>query len=86
VPGAAVALRSGLPVAVFEQQGKVLRVFGQDSLRDSIKVFAQEFHAKRIFPALRRLTVKQYPPEATEAFKLAGFEREMQDFVLYRNI
>jgi ATP-dependent helicase Lhr and Lhr-like helicase len=46
--------------------------------------FAMDYSARRIFPALRRITVKQYPREAGEALKSAGFTSEMQDYVLYR--
>ncbi len=86
VPGTAVALQAGMPVAVFELQGKVLRVLEQELPGEALQVFAQEFHARRIFSTLRRLTVKQYPPETADALRFAGFEPEMQDFVLYRNL
>lgn len=84
VPGTAVALRSGLPVAVMEQQGKVLRAFDTASLPEALKIFAQQYNARRIFPALHRLTVRQYPQEAAGSLKAAGFDSEMQDYVLYR--
>jgi ATP-dependent Lhr-like helicase len=84
VPGTAVALKAGLPVAVFEQQGKALRVFDAGALAEALAAFAQDFNARRIYPALRRLTVRQYPREAAEALKSAGFSGEMRDYVLYR--
>jgi ATP-dependent Lhr-like helicase len=37
-----------------------------------------------LFPTLNRLTVSQYPKEAAEALAAAGFKREMQDYILYR--
>jgi ATP-dependent Lhr-like helicase len=86
VPGTAVALRGGLPVAVFERQGSALRIFDGDSLPETLAVFAQDFAARRIYPSLRRLTVKQYPGEAAEALNHAGFIPEMRDFVLYRGL
>ena len=86
VPGTAVALKAGVPVAVFEQQGKLLRVFDEPSLAVALRAFAQDFHARRVFPALRRLTVKQFPREAAGALKDAGFTGEMQDYVLYREV
>ena len=85
VAGTAVALRTGIPLAVFERQGKVLRVFDETHLEELLKVFVDEFSRKRIFPTLNRLLVKQYPKEAAEALKDAGFIREMQDYVLYRD-
>jgi ATP-dependent Lhr-like helicase len=84
LPGTVVALRAGLPVAVLERQGKALRVYDSEHLSDALNVFAQEYAARRILPALSRLTLKEYPQEAAEALHSAGFKKEMQDFVLYR--
>lgn len=84
VPGTAVALRAGVPVAVLERQGKTLRVFDSASLPDALRAFAEDYTARRMFPMVRRLTVKQYPREAADALKGAGFMQEMQDFVMYR--
>lgn len=84
VPGTAVALRAGVPVAVFERQGKTLRVFDGASLSDALRIFVQDYASRRIFPALHRITIKQYPREAADALKNAGFSSEMQDYVLYR--
>lgn len=84
IPGTAVALHKGLPVAVFERQGKVLRVFDDTMLPEVMAVFAKDFSRKRIFMTLNRLVVKQYPLEAEDSLVQAGFNREMQDYVLYR--
>jgi len=84
VPGTAVALRAGIPVAVFERQGRTLRVFDDASLAGALRLFTEDYAMRRLFPTLRRLTVKEYPPEAAAALKDAGFSREMQDFVMYR--
>ncbi len=84
VPGTAVALRAGIPVAVFERQGKLLRVFDGASLTEALQGFARDYTGRRLFPGLNRLTVKQYPTEAVDALTAAGFKREMQDYVLYR--
>ena len=85
VPGTAVALRAGVPVAVLERQG-TLRIFSGDSLPEVLKAFVLAFSGRRIYPALRRLTLREYPPDASQALAEAGFSREMQDFVLYRGI
>ena len=37
-----------------------------------------------LFAEQRRITVKEYPREAGEALRRAGFMQEMGDFVLYR--
>ena len=84
VPGTAVALRAGIPVAVLERQGKILRVFETEGLEAVFKEFSVGFRQKLLFPELKRLIVKEYPKEAAEALKAAGFLKEMQDYVLYR--
>jgi ATP-dependent Lhr-like helicase len=84
VPGTVVALRSGVPVAVFERQGKVLRIFDDTHLPDTLRAFAHDYARRRIYTMLNRLTIIQYPNEAVEALSSAGFLREMQDYTLYR--
>ena len=86
VPGSAVALRAGVPVAVLERQGKALRVFEEEALPDAMAELARLYSARRLLPQVNRLTIKQYPPEAAQALQQAGFHREMQDYVLYRGV
>ena len=86
LPGTAVALLGGLPAAVFERQGKILRIFGEENtweLDRIIKGFVKDFRDKRLFPEQKRLIVKEFPDGAGEALIKAGFLREMQDYVLY---
>jgi len=84
VPGTAVCLRSGVPVAVFERKGKIFRVFDESLLPELLSGFIHDYEKRNIFPDLNRLIVKQYPSEAAAALVNAGFIREMQDYVLYR--
>lgn len=89
VPGTAVAFRDGLPVAVFERQGKVLRCFDpgegqEDGLREILRLFVEEFQRGRIFPGKKRIVVKEYPAQAADALAGSGFLHEIQDYVLYR--
>ena len=89
VPGTAVALKQGVPVAIFERKGHTLRVFDESviedgALADALTVFAEAFRKKNIFTASNYITVKQYPPEAAQALANASFERVMLDYVLYR--
>ena len=84
VHGTAVALKQGIPAAVFERQGHTLRVFDEDALADVLSAFAKAFNRRSVFPALPRLAVKQYPPAAAQALAGAGFTRVMLDYVLYR--
>jgi ATP-dependent Lhr-like helicase len=84
LPGTAVAMRAGLPVAVLERQGKLLRVFEEEYLLQAMRAFALEYSRRRIFTAQNRLLIREYPPEAVGALTEAGFKRELQDYVLYR--
>lgn len=91
VPGNAVACVGGAPVMVMERQGKVLRILSEEdwgggSLENCLQVFVKEYRRGRLFPALKRVVVKEYPEgEAVKAaLSKAGFIREMQDYVLYR--
>lgn len=84
IPGTAVALRGGIPVAILERQGKVLRVYEHSYCSEVIDAFAQDFRQKRLYTTLKRITVKDYPDNARDALAGAGFVKEMQDYVLYQ--
>ena len=87
VPGTAVAIKAGVPQAVFERQGKTLRTFGEwDEAAGTqmLQSFAAAFRGKTLFAGIKRVVVKEYPAESAEALAAAGFIREMQDYVLYR--
>ncbi|MDE6389763.1 MAG: DEAD/DEAH box helicase [Lachnospiraceae bacterium] len=88
VPGTAVACAGGSPIAVMERQGKVLRILDKDleekRLEECLRIFIEEFKRGSIFPAIKRIVVKEYPDTAAGAFAQAGFMKEMQDYVLYR--
>lgn len=84
--GTVAALYGGEPAAVFERQGRELLVFDHAALPDALRTFVGDFNARRLYPSLNRLIVKEYPPKAAEALKAAGFVKEMQDYVLYRGI
>lgn len=89
VPGTAVAFCNGVPVALFERQGKILRVLASHfhvegtMLQEVLSIFVQEYRQKRIFAGKKRIIVKEYPDGAGTALAAAGFEKEMQDYVLY---
>ena len=84
VPGTAAAFRNGLPAALFERQGKVLRAFDAECLKDVLCLFVEEFQKGRIYAGRKRIVVTEYPKEAAEALSESGFRCEMQDYVLYR--
>lgn len=86
LPGTAVALRDGLPVALFEKQGKVFRCFEGEKQEEAIALFEEEYRRGQIFSGKKRIVVKEYPASAGEAFEKNGFIREMKDYVLYRRL
>ena len=62
----------------------MLRVHEPEVTEEMLEEFVNNFRQSALFPEVKRLTVKEYPPEAGEALAKAGFIREMNDFVLYR--
>jgi ATP-dependent Lhr-like helicase len=86
VPGTAVALHRGAPIAVLERRGGALRVFDGDVLPEALRAFARAFTLGHSFPQLKRVTVKDYPPDAAAALAAAGFQSQMHDFVLFRGV
>jgi ATP-dependent Lhr-like helicase len=83
--GTAVALKAGIPAVLLERQGQCLRVFDYEALEEVLVAFCKDFEAKRIFPQLKRIVIKQYPDEAAGCLKAAGFVDVMGDFVLYQS-
>ncbi|MCL2637277.1 MAG: DEAD/DEAH box helicase [Oscillospiraceae bacterium] len=84
VSGTVAVLKAGIPVALLEKQGQVLRVFDEKLTAEVITAFAEDFNKGFIFPNFKRLVIKQYPKEAETALKSAGFSGQMLDFVLYK--
>ncbi len=84
VAGSAVALRNGLPAAVFEKKGRTFRLFEKDGLEEILRLFVEDYRQGRIFSDRKRIVVKEYPKEAADAFTKSGFLKEMQDYALYR--
>lgn len=84
IQGTAVALQGGSPVALFERQGKVLRVFDMGCIRDALRLFADNYRQGRIFAEKKRIIVKEYPANSAEALAGSGFVKEALDYALYR--
>ena len=84
IQGTAVALYAGLPVALFERQGKILQVFDPERLKEALQLFTENYRRGRIFADRKRIVVKEYPAEAAEALAGCGFVRESLDYTLYR--
>lgn len=84
IGGSAAALKGGVPAAVFEKQGGVLRVFEMESLGEALSLFVQEYKRGRLFPGKKRVLVKEYPAQAVKELEESGFGREVQGYSLYR--
>ncbi len=84
VAGTVVALSSGVPIAVFERQGKTLKVFEYEDLKSALEQFVLDYERKCFYPASNRVVIKEYPKEAEEALSMVGFKKEITDYVLYR--
>ena len=84
VQGTVVALKQGIPVAVFERQGQTLRLFDETVQTEALAAFTEAFTKRTVFPTLHRVTVKNYPLTAAKSLVDAGFMQVMLDYVLYR--
>ena len=84
IAGTAVALRGGVPVALFERQGKTLRVLETEYMEETLRLFVETYRRGQIFADKRRIQVKEYPEEAQKALAESGFGREVQGYSLYR--
>ncbi len=84
VQGTAAAFHNGRPAALFERQGKTLRVFETEGLDDVIGLFAEDYRKGKIYAGRKRIVVADYPAGVEETLSKSGFIREMQDYVLYR--
>ncbi len=92
ISGTVVALCGGIPVAVLERQGKVLRFLQNEIILNKLadqaavavmKEFVTLYKQKKIFFDKKRLVIKEYPEYAADILNEAGFQKEMMDYVLY---
>ena len=79
-----MALQGGIPIAIFERRGQVLRVFEQDSLKEALHLFAESYKRGKIFTDKKRILVKEYPKEIAPLLEGCGFGREVSGYALYR--
>ncbi len=79
-----VALKGGVPVALFERQGKTLRVLEKEGLKEALSLFVEQYKKGQVFADKKRILVKEYPDWAEEALKESGFGREVQGYGVYR--
>ena len=63
---------------------------GEDAAIRAMNALVDAFHRKQIWPDRRKITIRQWngnPPtlsSSVEGLQKLGFEREMQDMVLWR--
>ncbi|MDE6971890.1 MAG: hypothetical protein K2P38_02100, partial [Lachnospiraceae bacterium] len=79
-----VALRDGVPVALFERQGKTLRVLEKEGVKEALSLFVEQYKKGQVFADKKRILVREYPDWAEEALKESGFGREVQGYGVYR--
>lgn len=84
ISGNAVALQGGIPIAVMERQGQVLRIFEEDHMEEVLRLFAESYKQGRLFVDKKRIQVKEYPKEAAGMLEKSGFSRQVQGYALYR--
>lgn len=84
LPGNYVALYMGMPVAVLERQGKVLRCFDEQYGKLALQSFVEGFRQKSLYPSTKRIVVKEYPESMQQVLQEVGFMKEITDYVLYR--
>lgn len=84
IPGSVVAIRGGVPIALFERQGQSLRIFEEEGLEEVLGLFIESYRQGRVFADKKRLQVKEYPGEAAAMLEKCGFLREVQGYALYR--
>ena len=86
VPGTAVCLRDGRPIAVLEQGGRRLRLFEPAQAEAALTSLARDFHRGRVFFGKDRLSIKEGADGLDEALSAAGWTKEMLDWVLWRQV
>lgn len=84
ISGTAVALQGGVPVALFEKQGKALRIFDEACMGEALRLFVESYQRGQIFADKKRILVKEYSDGAENALKESGFGREVQGYGVYR--
>ena len=84
VPGTAVCLLDGLPVAVLEQSGRRLRVFDPGHAAQAVEALTRDHRNGFVFSGRERLTVKEGTSGFEEALRAAGWMPEALDWTLWK--
>ncbi len=83
ISATALCLKGGVIIAAFERNGQVLKVYDKSLLSEALMQFKADYKNKRIYQNRGNITVKEYPSDAVEVLKAAGFSMQLLDFVLY---
>ena len=85
VPGTAVCLLAGRPVALAERQGESLRALDPSQAQTALLALREAFLEGRLFPGLDYLRCRQYEAGLVPALQAAGFRREALEYVLWKD-
>lgn len=85
VPGTAVCLLAGRPVALAERQGESLRALDPSQAQTALLALREAFLEGRLFPGLDYLRCRQYEAGLVPALQAAGFQREALEYVLWKD-
>lgn len=84
VPGTAVCLLDGAPVAVLEQGGRKLRVFEQEHAARALAALTRDYRAGFVFGGRERLTIREGARGFEDALREAGWLPEALDWTLWK--
>ena len=84
VPGTAICLLDGAPVAVMEQGGKKLRVFESEHAARALAALTRDYRAGFVFCGRERLTIKEGAAGFEDALRNAGWLPEALDWTLWK--
>ena len=84
VPGTAVCLLDGEPVAVLEQGGRRLRVFEKEHAARALAALTRDYRAGFVFGGRERLTIREGARGFEDALREAGWLPEALDWTLWK--
>ncbi len=85
VPGCAVCLVEGRPVAALEQGGRRLRVFEPACAPAALSALARDYRQGFVFYGKERLTIREGAEGFADALARAGWMREALDWVIWKD-
>lgn len=84
LPSAAVVLIAGVPAAVFEKNGETLRIFDSENPVPALSAFVTAFKCGKIYPNLKKITVKSFDPGFRPLLLECGFQSDMTSVTLFK--